>query len=308
MGGPPDASVGRKRNSLRDLIHRPGCEPAEPQSERVRDSPPLGSAAIPVILSFLCAEPSGVLCGSRSPGHHPPPRQQLLTPTRIRVSPCRTPRTRWEARGVLPPARGAARFRTCRPLRYRVSRRLGDSDAPRSCFAAFFRVVSVCLRFRGHVRVFWEGYGGRTSPGVRRWKHERWTNSVHLTGVTGRRQRSGCSEASSGEAGGRGRAEHGPLSRATGRGGLAGDTSVERVASAFRPRLDPDRGTRGQRGSWETAPMRALRRGERWDSNPRPPGPQPGALPAELRSPRALNLARGRMATQGILAAPYHGV
>lgn len=26
-------------------------------------------------------------------------------------------------------------------------------------------------------------------------------------------------------------------------------------------------------------------RGERWDSNPRPPGPQPGALPAELRPP-----------------------
>src|SRR5947209_11378418 len=29
-----------------------------------------------------------------------------------------------------------------------------------------------------------------------------------------------------------------------------------------------------------------LARGERWDSNPRPPGPQPGALPAELRPPR----------------------
>src|SRR3954464_5781028 len=27
-------------------------------------------------------------------------------------------------------------------------------------------------------------------------------------------------------------------------------------------------------------------RGERRDSNPRPPGPQPGALPAELRPPR----------------------
>src|SRR5260370_1247523 len=27
-------------------------------------------------------------------------------------------------------------------------------------------------------------------------------------------------------------------------------------------------------------------RGERGDSNPRPPGPQPGALPAELRPPR----------------------
>src|SRR2546429_9037086 len=29
-----------------------------------------------------------------------------------------------------------------------------------------------------------------------------------------------------------------------------------------------------------------ITRGERWDSNPRPPGPQPGALPAELRPPR----------------------
>src|SRR4029079_19701283 len=32
-------------------------------------------------------------------------------------------------------------------------------------------------------------------------------------------------------------------------------------------------------------------RGERPDSNRRPPGPQPGALPAELRSPRFVNVA-----------------
>src|SRR5947209_19225781 len=31
--------------------------------------------------------------------------------------------------------------------------------------------------------------------------------------------------------------------------------------------------------------VRAFLRGERWDSNPRPPGPQPGALPTELRPP-----------------------
>src|SRR5947209_837698 len=31
---------------------------------------------------------------------------------------------------------------------------------------------------------------------------------------------------------------------------------------------------------------RQVSEGERWDSNPRPPGPQPGALPAELRPPR----------------------
>ncbi len=46
----------------------------------------------------------------------------------------------------------------------------------------------------------------------------------------------------------------------------------------------------------EDAPVRLRRRaglisrpeGERRDSNPRPPGPQPGALPTELRPPRAL--------------------
>ena len=36
-------------------------------------------------------------------------------------------------------------------------------------------------------------------------------------------------------------------------------------------------------------------RGERRDSNPRPPGPQPGALPAELRPPGRLNVAAGRL-------------
>jgi hypothetical protein len=38
----------------------------------------------------------------------------------------------------------------------------------------------------------------------------------------------------------------------------------------------------------EASPPQGLIRGERWDSNPRPPGPQPGALPAELRPPRVL--------------------
>src|SRR5215211_4163003 len=33
-------------------------------------------------------------------------------------------------------------------------------------------------------------------------------------------------------------------------------------------------------------------RGERGDSNPRPPGPQPGALPAELRPPRRTRVYR----------------
>jgi hypothetical protein len=45
----------------------------------------------------------------------------------------------------------------------------------------------------------------------------------------------------------------------------------------------------------ECATADGITRGERWDSNPRPPGPQPGALPAELRPPcRGLNLAAGR--------------
>src|SRR5215210_2129422 len=37
-------------------------------------------------------------------------------------------------------------------------------------------------------------------------------------------------------------------------------------------------------------PPEGFVRGERRDSNPRPPGPQPGALPTELRPPRRLRL------------------
>src|SRR5215208_1077565 len=60
----------------------------------------------------------------------------------------------------------------------------------------------------------------------------------------------------------------------------------EAIASEVRPQLGPGgkrtaqtapSGTRGYGG--ETV------RGERGDSNPRPPGPQPGALPTELRPP-----------------------
>jgi hypothetical protein len=40
--------------------------------------------------------------------------------------------------------------------------------------------------------------------------------------------------------------------------------------------------------------------GERRDSNPRPPGPQPGALPAELRPPRCRPGARGAGPAFGI--------
>src|SRR6185312_9954003 len=43
--------------------------------------------------------------------------------------------------------------------------------------------------------------------------------------------------------------------------------------------------------------MRGFARGERGDSNPRPPGPQPGALPAELRPPWV-----GSMLSAGVVA------
>jgi hypothetical protein len=46
----------------------------------------------------------------------------------------------------------------------------------------------------------------------------------------------------------------------------------------------------GQQASVAPSPphLQASGEGERGDSNPRPPGPQPGALPTELRPPRAL--------------------
>ena len=51
--------------------------------------------------------------------------------------------------------------------------------------------------------------------------------------------------------------------------------------------------------SEETTGFAAASIGERWDSNPRPPGPQPGALPTELRPPRAAqsSIARHRVRT-----------
>src|SRR5689334_19732223 len=48
--------------------------------------------------------------------------------------------------------------------------------------------------------------------------------------------------------------------------------------------LSPPLTLRGSTASRKNAICRAGR-GERGDSNPRPPGPQPGALPAELRPP-----------------------
>src|SRR5689334_22143611 len=56
------------------------------------------------------------------------------------------------------------------------------------------------------------------------------------------------------------------------------------------------RATRGLRRRYRKIPgYQGLLEGERGDSNPRPPGPQPGALPAELRPPRRpLNLPASR--------------
>jgi hypothetical protein len=64
----------------------------------------------------------------------------------------------------------------------------------------------------------------------------------------------------------------------------AGHARARRQARKLTPR-----GTHGQRGrhppKCENSLKQALPRGERRDSNPRPPGPQPGALPTELRPP-----------------------
>ena len=49
------------------------------------------------------------------------------------------------------------------------------------------------------------------------------------------------------------------------------------------------------------ANLQVLPRGERGDSNPRPPGPQPGALPAELRPPGSeAKCTVGRSASRGL--------
>ena len=98
-------------------------------------------------------------------------RSATNQPGSSQLWPCRTPRRRWGARGVLPPLWGSSKRPTiCRPLRYRVSRRLGDSGAPRSCFAAFFRVVSACLRRSAHVRGYiWDSTpSGSSAPVAQR--------------------------------------------------------------------------------------------------------------------------------------------
>ena len=56
---------------------------------------------------------------------------------------------------------------------------------------------------------------------------------------------------------------------------------AQKNCSPFVPR----RACRGCPDDLETTDLQVILRGERWGSNPRPPGPQPGALPTELRPP-----------------------
>ena len=113
-----------------------------------------------------------------------------------------------------------------------------------------------------------------------------------------------------------------PLRRRVGRasGGAAGADAGRRTASAAiavttatRPIIkllssvrtamaqtlsDPERLRQGRVSPWttRTAQRRGSLQGGRRDSNPRPPGSQPGALPAELRPPRRTRQASRRSA------------
>ena len=60
------------------------------------------------------------------------------------------------------------------------------------------------------------------------------------------------------------------------------------------PKWTPDRERQERARTKKPRRSGALVRGERPDLNRRPPGPQPGALPTELRSPRALQCTYGR--------------
>ena len=66
-------------------------------------------------------------------------------------------------------------------------------------------------------------------------------------------------------------------------------------AGAWRAPDVPGASTRLRSIEEKPRVSRAFLRGERGDSNPRPPGPQPGALPTELRPPRGRqSLATGQ--------------
>ena len=75
---------------------------------------------------------------------------------------------------------------------------------------------------------------------------------------------------------------------APGRGAAAARASAELSPAHSQPPQQPI--DTSQRGRFSIRPQKApfcrrFVKGERGDSNPRPPGPQPGALPTELRPP-----------------------
>src|SRR5919108_5712663 len=74
------------------------------------------------------------------------------------------------------------------------------------------------------------------------------------------------------------------------------EPSRARTQGAWRALHASDRGR-------SPTPVRS-REGERRDSNPRPPGPQPGALPTELRPPRRAGRPIGRVAARNLAARP----
>ncbi len=85
-----------------------------------------------------------------------------------------------------------------------------------------------------------------------------------------------------------------------------GIEALEKTAAAreelHRKGLADERTERTLRLALARAPkpfqdFRGTNEGERGDSNPRPPGPQPGALPAELRPPRVSQSTSGAWAT-----------
>ncbi len=74
------------------------------------------------------------------------------------------------------------------------------------------------------------------------------------------------------------------------------NAGFEKVCSPFVPRgaISTEVATA------KSAHLQPLLRGERWGSNPRPPGPQPGALPTELRPPSD---ATGKSSVESALIA-----
>jgi hypothetical protein len=58
------------------------------------------------------------------------------------------------------------------------------------------------------------------------------------------------------------------------------------IAASNGPQLDSTSTITTYKSTNQTSRFAGISRGERRGSNPRPPGPQPGALPTELRPPR----------------------